>query len=320
MTKADPQCVSTTVIGLGLLGIPIALHILGSQHELVGGVDIDPYRTAMGDAVGIPIAGTVAEAASAACLVITVLPSIESLHAVCAQLKHCRPRQTRYLVDVSTLPAEAKAHAAATLRTVGITLLDCPIIGTSAQAYGRDVVVCASGPRPAVEAVKCVLDAFSKRVEYVGKLGAGANMKLVANHLVTVHNAATAEAITLAQRLGIDPEMAVDILSGTGAGSRQLELRGPMMALGIYKPMTATIATFVKDVDLITELAHSANSPAPLLNTAAHLYRTANDNGFGGHDSSAIHAVYSGLSQHDVRQAGISDPRPRPEGIAHAQQ
>ncbi|GLE51408.1 NAD(P)-dependent oxidoreductase [Mycobacterium montefiorense] len=320
MTIAESQRLSTTVIGLGPLGIPIALHILGSQHQLVGGVDIDPCRTAMADAVGIPIAGTVAEAANAARLAITVLPSVESLNAVCAQLTHCRDGQTRYLVDLSTLPADAKAQAAATLRTVGITLLDCPVIGTSAQAYGRDVVVCASGPKPAVEAVKCVLDTFSKRVEYVGELGAGANMKVVANHLVTVHNAATAEAINLAQRLGIDPEMAVDILSGTGAGSRQLELRGPMMASGTYKPMTATVATFVKDADLISELACSANSPAPLLNTAADLYRTAKATGFGGLDSSAIHAVYAGLSRRDARPMYISDPQPRREGIAHAQQ
>ncbi|BAX90455.1 dehydrogenase/oxidoreductase [Mycobacterium shigaense] len=269
--------------------------------------------------MGIPVVDNLAEAANAARVVITVLPSIESLNAVCAQLKRCRDRRTRYLVDVSTLPADAKAEAAASLQPAGITLLDCPIIGTSAQAYGRDVVVCASGPRAGIEAIKCVLDTFSKRVEYMGELGAGANMKLVANHLVTVHNAVTAEAINLAQRLGIDPEMAVDVLAGTGASSRQLELRGPMMASGTYKPMTATVATFVKDVDLISELVCATNSPAPLLTTAADLYRAAEAIGFGGHDVSAIHAVYARLPRPHGQHAAVRDHHPEPDGIAHAQ-
>jgi 3-hydroxyisobutyrate dehydrogenase-like beta-hydroxyacid dehydrogenase len=301
MTTAPPDQLSTAVVGLGLLGAPIARHIMRAGHPVVG-IDTNRDRTASASAVGIPIARSVAEAASAARVAVSVLPSVEALYAVCAQLVECRDRRVRFLVEASTLPAEAKRRASATLSAVGITLLDCPIIGSSAQAHTRDVVVCASGPRAALDEVCPVLDAFSRRVEYLGELGAGTRMKMIANHLVTLHNAATAEALTLAERIGVDPDVAVRTLAGTGAGSRQLELRGPLMASGTYGPPTATVATFVKDVELITELATHAGSPTPLLHAAAMLYRFAQGVGFRDCDSSAVHAIYAQLPIPNIKR------------------
>ncbi|OBI82307.1 NAD(P)-dependent oxidoreductase [Mycobacterium sp. 1245805.9] len=294
MTTAPPDQLSTAVVGLGLLGAPIARHIMWAGHPVVG-IDINRDRTASAAAAGIPIAGSVAQAAGGAHVAVTVLPSVEALDAVCAQLVECSDRRVRFLVEASTLPAEAKRRASAALSAVGITLLDCPVIGSSAQAYNRDVVVCASGPRAGVDEVRPVLDSFSRRVEYLGELGAGTNMKMIANHLVTVHNAATAEALTLAKRIGVDPGAAVRMLAGTGAGSQQLELRGPLMAWGTYGPPTATVATFVKDVELITELATHAGAPTPLLHAAGMLYRFAQGIGFAEFDSSAVHAIYAKL-------------------------
>jgi 3-hydroxyisobutyrate dehydrogenase-like beta-hydroxyacid dehydrogenase len=119
-------------------------------------------------------------------------------------------------------------------------------------------------------------------------------MKFVANLLVAVHNVAAAEAIVLGVKAGLDPARILEVI-GSGAGtSRIFELRGPMMAKGVYTPPTATMHVLQKDSSIIAEFARSLGVSTPMLAAAAPLY----DAGYAEEDVGAVHAVLA-------RRAGL---------------
>ena len=120
-----------------------------------------------------------------------------------------------------------------------------------------------------------MLSAFTRAQHDLGTFGQGTAMKLVANLLVAVHNAAAAEALLLAQRAGLDLEQVLTAVGDGAGGSRMLQVRGPLMAAGRYSPATATVATMQKDNGLIAEFAHDVASPTPLFSATRVLYEAA---------------------------------------------
>ncbi len=231
-----------------------------------------------------------AEVARKARIILTSLPSQDALAEVVNGPDGLRSGggAETIVVETSTLPIAVKDQARKDLEAVGATLLDCPISGTGAQAARRDIDIYASGPAEAVARVDPQLQAISRQVHRVGAFGAGMQLKLIANLLVTIHNVAAAEAIVLAERVGLDPVRAVEILR-TGAGSsRMFELRGPMMAAGNYEPPTMRLSGYLKDIDAILHLAEQHEAPVPLMTTCAPLYRQAVDLAYGDSDTAAV--------------------------------
>jgi L-threonate 2-dehydrogenase len=120
----------------------------------------------------------------------------------------------------------------------------------------------------------------------------------VANLLVAVHNVATAEALVLAMKAGLDPAMVVEVV-GAGAGSsRILQLRGPMMAAGTYSPPTMKVDVFDKDLQIIDAFARQLACPTPLLDAAAPIYAAAAAMGHGSDDTAAVCAVLERLADY----------------------
>src|SRR5260221_2427367 len=134
------------------------------------------------------------------------------------------------LAEVSTLPIEAKQRAREGLAEAGIIMLDCPLSGTGAQAVTRDLVIYASGDRAACERCAPVFAGFSRLTHYVGAFGNGSRMKFLANLLVAIHNVASAEAMVLGIKAGLDPAPIVKVICSRGCSSRTVQLRAPLMA------------------------------------------------------------------------------------------
>jgi len=289
------QGTTVGVIGLGLLGFPIAVHLKRSGFDVVG-FDTDPDRRSEAAEIGVRIMNGNRDVATEARTIVSVLPHADAFRAVCEELKAIRDGERRILADVSTLQIEEKSAAAKSLLPSNITLLDCPVLGTSAQAHAGELVMCASGPPDAYEEVQNIVRSFTRRCEYVGELGAGTKLKLVANLLVGIHNAAVAEALTFAKCMGLDAFTVLNVLTGSAAGSRQLELRGPMMASGKFQPATATATVFAKDVRLISEQARSVNCPVPMHSTAANLYTSALAQGYAELDLSCVALVLAAMA------------------------
>ena len=289
------QGTTVGIIGLGLLGLPIAIHLKRSGFDVVG-FDTHPDRRSEAADIGVRTVDGNRAVATAARTIISVLPHADAFRSVCGELEAIDDGARRVLVEVSTLPIEEKAAAAGSLQSSNIVLLDCPVLGTSAQAHAGELVMCASGPSDAYEEVRDVLSSFTRRCEYVGELGAGTKLKLVANLLVGIHNAAVAEALTFAKCMGLDVFTVLNVLTGSAAGSRQLELRGPMMASRKFLPATATATVFAKDVRLISEQARSVNCPVPMHSTAANLYTSALAQGYADLDLSCIALVLAAMA------------------------
>ena len=277
------------VIGLGIMGSAMSANLVKAGFA-VQGYDIAAERRAeLKAAGGAPVSGLNEINAP---ILIASLPSADALHSVSAELKHrC------IVVETSTLPIEDKIRARDTLAKKGITLLDCPLSGTGAQARTKDLTVYGSGDRAAFEQTKAVLEGFSRAHYYLGEFGNGSKMKYVANLLVAIHNVAAAEAFVLGMKAGLDPETIYKV-AGDGAGaSRMFQVRGPQMVEGRYDEATMKVEVWQKDMKIIGEYATKLGVPTPLFNASAAVYTAAMAQGFEKQDTAAVCAVLETLAR-----------------------
>jgi L-threonate 2-dehydrogenase len=282
------------MVGLGIMGGAIARNLLAAGME-VRGYDVDASRTEALKPNGVA-AASVGEAAQGAEVVLTSLPSIKALDETVASLLAAKTASL-VVAELSTLPIEAKEKARAALAGGGITLLDCPLSGTGAQAVTRDLAVYASGERAAYDRAEPVFRGFARATHYLGTFGNGSKMKFVANLLVAVHNVASAEAMVLGMKAGLDPDTIVKVIASGAGNSRVFELRAPLMASGDYAP-TMKIDIWQKDMAIIADFAKTLGVPVPTFAASAPVYDAAQAAGLGGDDTAAVAAVIA-------RQSGL---------------
>jgi len=224
------------------------------------------------------------------------LPSEAALDQVCSELL-ATGHKGLIAADTSTLPEACKLRHKKALARRGITLLDCPLSGTGAQAQSRDLAVYASGNAKAIKALHAVFAGFA-RVRYdVGDFGNGMRMKLVANLLVAIHNVSSAEAILMGARAGLDPATIVKVVADGAGGSRMLQVRGPMMVNRTWQEATMKVSTWQKDMQLIQDLLQATDTPAPLFSATLPIYNAAMAMGHGMDDTAAVFSVLERWTQ-----------------------
>jgi 3-hydroxyisobutyrate dehydrogenase-like beta-hydroxyacid dehydrogenase len=278
------------VIGLGIMGSAMSANLVQAGFT-VHGYDVLPAaREALQRAGGRP-ATSAAQVAAQSDIVISSLPSAGALDAVAAELEdRC------IVIETSTLPIEDKLRARDVLAAKGITLLDCPLSGTGAQAKTRDLSVYVSGDQAAAAKIVPVLEGFSRSNYYLGEFGNGSRMKYVANLLVAIHNVAAAEAMVLGMKAGLDPATVLKVI-GDGAGSsRMFQVRGPQMVAGDYREATMKVEVWQKDMKIIGEYATKLGVPTALFNASAAVYTAAMAQGFEKQDTAAVCAVLERLA------------------------
>jgi putative dehydrogenase len=224
-------------------------------------------------------------------VVITSLPSAEALHAVAAEIV-----TTCVIVETSTLPIEEKLKAKDTLARKGVTLLDCPLSGTGAQARVKDLVVYASGDRKGFLKARPYFPGFSRAHYYLGEFGNGSKMKFVANLMVAIHNVSAAEAFVLGMKAGLKPKDIFDVQANSAGASRMFQVRGPMMVKGNYDDATMKNEVWQKDMKIIGEFAARLGVPTPLFDASAEIYKAAMAQGFALKDTGAVCAVMEKLA------------------------
>jgi 3-hydroxyisobutyrate dehydrogenase-like beta-hydroxyacid dehydrogenase len=277
------------IIGIGIMGSAIARSLCRNGAP-VRGYDIDPTaREGLRRDGGTP-AASVAEAASDAEILLTSLPSAAALEATVTALV-AAPKRGLIVAELSTLPIPVKEQARDRLAAAGIVLLDCPLSGTGAQAATGDLVVYASGEPEACERAKLAFAGFSRANFYLGAFGNGSKMKFVANLLVAVHNVASAEAMVLGMKAGLDPATIVDVIASGAGNSRVFELRAPLMAANSYQPATMKIDIWKKDMDVIGAFLRDLGVDAPTFTATEAVYEAARAQGLGADDTAAVCAV-----------------------------
>jgi L-threonate 2-dehydrogenase len=292
METAQADVKTVGIVGLGIMGSAMYGHLLPRGFDVTG---VDPAAHAVDDlaAQGGRPAPDLATLAGESSVVVTSLPSPEAAVDVCAGLAAAEADDL-VVVETSTLSLAVKQQCRDVLAAVGVPLLDCPISGTGAQALERDLVVLGSGDEAAFEKARPVMEAFARSVRYVGPFGHGTTMKLVANLLVSIHNASTAEAFALGVAAGLDPAVLYQTVRDGAGGSVIFDKRGSLMVDRTYRPATARVSMFVKDVSLVQELAGSLGVATPVLDATLPLYAKAVEAGWADADAAALLEVVEG--------------------------
>lgn len=289
MPRRKRQRPAVGVIGLGIMGSAISANLVRAGFAVCGTDIAAPRRAALQGAGGRGLRSVRLVAAEAR-LLLTSLPSAGALHAVAAELVRYARKGT-VVIETSTLALEDKLRARRTLGVRGIALLDCPLSGTGAQARVRDLVVYASGERAACRRVAPVFEGFARAHHYLGEFGNGSRMKFVANLLVAIHNVSAAEALVLGMKAGLDPKTVLRVVGDGAGGSRMLQVRGPMMIAGRYRPATMSMGMWQKDMRVIRDFAAGLGVETPLFRASAPIYAAALAQGRAAEDTAAVCAV-----------------------------
>jgi 3-hydroxyisobutyrate dehydrogenase-like beta-hydroxyacid dehydrogenase len=294
------------MIGLGIMGSAMSANLVKAGFDVLG---FDPVSARCRELkrAGGRTARNGKEIAVRSPIVITSLPSADALGSVSAEIAGAR-RRGQIVIETSTLPLDVKEAARKRLAAAGVTLLDCPLSGTGAQARTRDLVVLASGERSAY--LKCipVFEGFARAHYLIGPFGDGSRMKFIANLLVAIHNVAAAEAMVLGMKSGLDPAQVLKVISNGAGTSRMFEVRGPMMVKGDYSEATMKVSVWQKDMKIIGEYARSINCPTPLFLASAPFYTAAMAMGRGNEDTGSVCAVLEEMA----RSGRVAKSRRRP--------
>ncbi len=285
------------VIGLGIMGSAISSNLLDDGYRVLG-FDIASDAKASFEERGGELVSSPGAVVAEALVTILSLPSAEALYAVIKGDDGIKElgRAGHIVAECSTLRIEDKEAGRALLEAAGIILLDCPLSGTGAQALNRDLAVYASGEEAAFERCREIFSAFARSQHYVGAFGSGMRMKLVANLLVAIHNVASAEAMALGMRAGLDPQHLYDVIRDGAGTSRIFEMRAPMMRDGVYEPATMKLDVWQKDMDLIADFAAELGSPVPTFDATGPVYEAALAEGLGKLDTAAVCAILQRLA------------------------
>jgi len=278
--------VDVAVIGLGAMGLPIARNLVAAGLDIVG-VEPSPERRAAAN--DFPVVGGLADCPESE-IVLVMVASPEQLTAVVDSAAESAVATSTWIIS-GTVGPDAVSAQAQRLQRGGARVVDAPVTGGVAGAVAATLTLFVSGGVEDIATAMPVLQALGSPETVGTDLGDGQVMKLINQHLCTVHLAAAAEALSLAGRLGLDRDRALDLLGRGGAASWMLADRGPRM---LARPGTvnSSVDIFVKDSHLVQEAAAHSGAPVPILETAASRFDTAHELGLGTADDAQIITVY----------------------------
>jgi putative dehydrogenase len=294
------------VVGLGKMGGAFAKHLVAAGWRVLG-YDIDAGRKRAAARAGVEIAVDVGTLAKTVPVIITSLPHPDALATTVAEIIADK-LPGKIIVETSTFKIEDKERAEQALRRAGHGTLDCPVSGTGAQAAVKDIVIYASGDKKAIARLRPMFAAFSRATYDVGEFGNGSRMKYIANLLVTIHNVASAEAMVLGIKAGLDPQMIYELVSAGVGTSEVFEVRGPMMVKGKYDNASMSIKLYHKDISVIEDFARRLGAPTPLFSASIPVYSQALAMGLGELDTASVCAVLEKMAGVKRRKRRKRDP------------
>lgn len=275
---------NVTFIGIGAIGLPMALQVKGAGHSVTG-VDLSSHARELAQENGLAAVDSFA-AAPAPDVVVAMVATPQQLAALVDSVGTRLHGQT--WVIMSTVGPDAVREQGERLAAAGARVVDAPVTGGTARAKTGQLVIFASGVQGDIDTVRAVLDAMGS-VRVTGpRLGDGQAIKVVNQHLCSVHIVAAAEALNLARSLGLDPAAVLELVEKGAAGSWMLSDRGPRMLQGTDVTVTSSINIFVKDSDLVAAAAQACGAEVPLLSVANARYREAAQAGLGLRDDSRV--------------------------------
>jgi 3-hydroxyisobutyrate dehydrogenase len=252
------------ILGLGKIGRAIGENLLKEGYPVLA---VRRPSTEDFTSVGGELVDSAAELANASDVLITCLPTVESMReayeAPDGVVAGVHGNLT--VVEVGTFSVELKSELAVKLRSRQVPMLDCPISGTPAMVAGKNGVLFVSGDKAVAERCTGAFGAFAPKNFYVGDFGCGMAIKLVTNFLVGANSLAVAEAFLLGIKSGLDPELMIKVIGPSAGGSRVFDFRAPMIAARKFRPAPGPAHILWKDLQFIQEQSTQLGLAAPVL-------------------------------------------------------
>ena len=273
-----------TFIGVGAIGLPMALQIKHAGHEVTG-VDVSTAVIVNATSSGIETVNDFSDAPRAD-VVVVMVATPDQLAGLIGQVAESVEGQLWLIM--STVGPQSVREQGEILRRAGAHVVDAPVTGGVARARTGELVIFAAGEPADLALAAPVLEAIGI-VRVTGqRLGDGQSIKVVNQHLCSVHIVAAAEALSLARSLGLDPATVLKFVEKGAAGSWMLSDRGPRMVAGTDVEVTSTINIFVKDSGLVMSAGDSCGAELPLLSIAHERFCNAAHAGLGLRDDSRV--------------------------------
>ena len=300
------------VLGLGAMGLPMAARL--ATRLDVRGFDPVAERVALATEAGVQAFDSARPAVEGADAVLLAVRNGAQLDEVLFGETGVAQVLSPGAVVVlgSTVGTEAIPGTVERLAALGVELVDAPLSGGPARAGAGDLLIVVGASPAARERARPVLELLASTLTVVGDHpGDGQALKTVNQLLCGVHIAAAAEALALADALGLDLEKTLAALEAGAAGSFMLSNRGPRMLQAYAEEGTeegaqvlSRLDIFVKDMGIVGRAARAAGMPAPVAAAAEQLYLLGAAQGLGAEDDSAVIKVVA-----PTRREGSSDPR-----------
>lgn len=261
-------------VGLGNMGGAIAAR-MQERHQMVV-FDLSAERCAALAARGARVAGSLAEVAAECPVVFLCLPTSTETRAVTlGDGGLCAGMSGGVICDMTTGDPVATREIAAEMPD-GITLIDAPVSGGPAGAERGTLAMMVGGPDYAFEAVRPALEAVGPNIFRTGDIGTGHVMKLANNMLNAANRLATFEALALAVRNGIDPDLCAEILNRSSGRNFATDVTLPRFVLRDANPEQGfTLGLMHKDIRQAAELGIATGVTLPVINLARELYQAA---------------------------------------------
>ena len=280
-------------IGLGIMGKPMAKNLLKAGYE------VWVNNRSKGSMEELAACGAHAaarqELAENSDVIITMLPNGPQVKEVVLGDVVNYMRAGQIFIDCSSISPVVSKEIAAALVEKGIEMLDAPVSGGEPKAIDGTLSFMVGVRQEVFDACKDILAAMGSSVTRCGEVGAGNTTKLANQIIVACNIQAVAEAFTLAQKAGVDPEVVYRAIRGGLAGSTVLDAKGPMMLAGDDKP-GFKIDLHIKDLNNALDCAHTVGAPVPMTASVQEILQWLHNNGCGGCDHSAIAKYYERLT------------------------
>jgi 4-hydroxybutyrate dehydrogenase/sulfolactaldehyde 3-reductase len=300
--------VNIAFLGLGTMGGPMARNLVKAGHALavfdVAAGTLAPFRE-----LGCRIATSPEDAARDAQIVITMLPDSSHVREVLfGESGACKSlRRDALVLEMSTIAASASLAIAKDLNAAGYRMLDAPVGRTPRDAAAGTLLVIVGGNAADVEEARPLFECLGDSIVHAGPQGHGIKLKLVNNYMSTVGSVLTAEALTLANKAGLDRAVTVKVLSGTTAGRGQLIVNFPKKVLAGDVTPDFPLRMAHKDVSHALSLGAEVGSPLMLGSIARELFSLAGPWGRGDEDWTATLLLLE-----DLARAGHQPALPKP--------
>ena len=289
------------LIGLGIMGKPMARNLLKAGHKLVV-YDIVPQAIDEIMSEGAEGARSAKEVAEKCELVITMVPNGPHVKAAVFGENGVAEgiKAGSLVVDMSSIDPGVSREVGAGLKEKGVRFLDAPVSGGEPKAIDGTLAIMVGGDQADFDEAKPIFDAMGGAV-LCGAIGAGQVTKLANQIIVAANIAALAEALTLAMKSGVDPELVFDAIKGGLAGSTVMNAKSPMMMDSNYQP-GFRISLHIKDLANALSAGQNTSTPLPLTAFCQEIFNAIKADGKQELDHSAMVLFYEKLANIEVKR------------------